>query len=391
MHVLMIGTDYNMLTDAQEASRLRHEAYAERLGGRISIVICNRRKPQRSLPPYRSERLAIVATESSGYAAYLRDGTMLSEQFHAEAPVDVIASQDPFLSAMVGLRARRRFGAPLIIQDHSLFLSSPHFVREKPRNRILRLLAQFTMPRADAIRVVNTTERAMCLKLGIPASKICVIPLAVDFSTFRAETSLREQSAWRERLNIPLNAPLVLWVGRLVPVKNIPLLLNTFKRIQTARPDAHFVVVGDTAGTNYVGMAAAIGLGEAIHFTGALPNADLPALYQTANLFVLTSNYEGLGRVLLEAGAAGVPIVSTDQAGAAGLVIPSVTGKLAPVGHAEKLANAALSLLNDPETAQRLSKAMQAHVSKAYDPDQLAEKWVNMWRSVAKGEVPCAS
>lgn len=72
-------------------------------------------------------------------------------------------------------------------------------------------------------------------------------------------------------------------------------------------------------------------------------------------------------------------------------MIPSVTGKLAPVGHAEKLANAALSLLNDLETAQRLSKAMQTHILKAYNPDQLAEKWVNMWRSVAKGEGPCAS
>lgn len=391
MHILMIGTDYTMLTNAQEASRLRHEAYAERLGGQISIVICNRRNPQQHLSPYRSDRLAILATESSGYAAYVRDGMALSEQFHAQAAVQVITSQDPFLSAIVGLRARRRFGAPLIIQDHSLFLSSPYFVREKPRNRLLRLIAQFTMPRADAIRVVNTAERAMCLKLGIPASKICVIPLGVELSAFRTQTSREQQVAWRSKLNIPLEAPLVLWVGRPVPVKNIPLLLDVFKRIHLARSDAHFVLVGDMTGTTYISMAAAMGLGEAIHFTGALPNADLPPLYQTANLFVLSSNYEGLGRVLLEAGAAGVPIVSTDQAGASGLVIPSVTGKLAPVGHAEKLANAALSLLNDLETAQRLSKAMQTHILKAYNPDQLAEKWVNMWRSVAKGEGPCAS
>lgn len=173
MHVLMIGTDTTLLTGTIDNTLERHEDYALRADGQISIVLCNRKQADRPLATYRSERLLVQPTESRGYADYIPSGVRLGMARHAEQPVDVITSQDPFLTALVGLRLRAKTRRPLIVQDFSCFVSSPYFLRERPRNRLLRLMARYTLPRADAVRVLNKRERLACIRLGVkPAREI---------------------------------------------------------------------------------------------------------------------------------------------------------------------------------------------------------------------------
>src|SRR5258705_9494467 len=157
MHVLMISLDAATLTQQIGNSRLRHQAYADRIG-RVSMVICNRKKAN-ALPPYESANLTARPTNSATYFQYLLDGYREGLRLAAKHPVDLITSQDPFLTALIGLALRRRLKVPLLIQDHSSFLESPHFRAELPRNHFLRWLALWTLPRADAVRVVNRQER----------------------------------------------------------------------------------------------------------------------------------------------------------------------------------------------------------------------------------------
>src|SRR4051794_36287184 len=109
----MISMDTALLTETIGNSRERHEAYAAEIG-QISMVICNRRSP--SIFPYKTAALAGQPTQSNSYLGYLRDGYRAGLRFHADHPVDVIAAQDPFLTALIGLALRRRLRAPLIIQ-----------------------------------------------------------------------------------------------------------------------------------------------------------------------------------------------------------------------------------------------------------------------------------
>ncbi|MCS6870406.1 MAG: glycosyltransferase family 4 protein [Anaerolineae bacterium] len=389
MHVLMIGTDTSLLTGTIDNSLVRHEDYALRANGRISVVLCNRRQADRPLTPYRSERLSVQPTESRGYINYISDGVRLGMARHAEQPIDLITSQDPFLTALIGLRLRAKTRRPLIVQDFSCFVSSPYFLRERPRNRLLRLMARFTLPRADAVRVLNKRERLACIRLGVKPSRVCVSPLVTYIHPFAAPPNPERMAAWRQQLDLPEGTPVVLWVGRPVPFKNLPVLLQAFKRIYSAMPQARLVIGGDMSGTNIVGQAAAYGLGEVTRFPGAIKYDDLPPLYQLASVYALSSNYEGLGRVLLEAAAARLPIVSTANEGAADIIAHGITGYLTPIGDPEKLAEAILAVLQHPVRARQMAERAYEYVMNNFAPEKLTERWIGMWRRVVQGLTPC--
>src|SRR5882724_3550967 len=106
MHVLMLSMDRSVLTDTIGNSRTRHESYAAQVG-QISMVVCNQGNDH-PLSPYRSERLFAQPTNSRGYFNYLLDGYRAAVRFHAKQPIDVITSQDPFLTGLIGLALRYR-------------------------------------------------------------------------------------------------------------------------------------------------------------------------------------------------------------------------------------------------------------------------------------------
>ncbi len=385
MHVLMLSMDSTLLTEKIGNSRARHESYAAQLG-RISMVICNRQ----SLPAYESEHVVARATGSSNYFRYLTDGYNLALQFQKEQPIDVITSQDPFLTAVIGLALRRRLNAPLLMQDHSCTVDNRYFVAERPRNRLLQWFARRTLRMADAVRVVNHQEEAACIHRRIPARQVCTIPVAPDITRFLTPASAADIQRWYDRLGFDPDVPIVLWVGRPVTFKNVPMLLRAFARVHAELPSARFVIAGDMEGTAVPFQVRQAGLEAVTCLPGAVAHNDLPALYQIATVYAHSSNYEGFGLVLAEAGAAGLPVVSTDTDGARELVVRDVTGKLVPVGDDAAMASALVELLRQPERAQSMGEQARTHIQENFDEQRLMAAWTTMIKAVANGESPCA-
>jgi glycosyltransferase involved in cell wall biosynthesis len=389
MHILMIGMDTALLTGQIGNSRARHEGYAAQVG-RISMVVCNRRGPA-PLPPYRTDRLEARPTESRSYAHYLLDGYRMAMRVHAEQPIDVITTQDAFLTGLIGLAVRRRIKAPLIMQDHSCVVENPYFAAERPINRGLQWLARQTLRRADAVRVVNHEEGRACQRIGIPADRVCCIPVAPELGRFIDPVPPEQITAWRDRLGLAEGTPVALWVGRPVTFKNVPMLVRAFGLVKGVLPDARLVLAGDMRGTTIPEQIAALDLQDAISLPGPVPHADLPALCRIATVYAHSSNYEGFGLVLAEAAASGVPAVTTATDGAAETVVDGQSGLLVPVGDEQALANALIALLSDPARAAQMGAFARDHVRQTLDERQLADRWVGMWRAVAAGEPPCAS
>jgi glycosyltransferase involved in cell wall biosynthesis len=388
MHVAMISLDSTIFTDQIGDTRARHQAYAARANARLSLVVCQRGP---AYPTLRAGQLTAVATGSSTVARYLRDAVAVALQLHQQEKFDVIASQDPFLTGLIGLRLRRACKAPLIVQDHSCYFSSPHYLQEHPRNRLLRFLGRMVVRNADAVRVVNHAEKAACVRFGVPATRICVSPVPVPLAGFAAPPNPIETNGWRERLGLTPVQPLILWVGRPVTFKNLPMLLDAFAIVSAQQPEARLVIAGSMAGTQYKEQAALMGLAGKVIFAGPVAYPDLPALYQTATLYALSSNYEGLGRVLLEAAAAALPIVSTEQTSSVDALRHEQTGLLVPIGDSEAMAAAILRLLQDPPLAARLGQAAKQDILHRFAEDKLADSWVGMWQRTANKEQPCAS
>ncbi|MEP7287236.1 MAG: glycosyltransferase family 4 protein [Chloroflexota bacterium] len=387
MHVLMISMDTSILTQQIGNSRVRHEAYAAQVG-RVSVVICNRRSSD--IVDLASNELYAYPTQSRSYLHYLLDGYRIGLRIAAEQPIDLIATQDPFLTALIGLTLRRRLHVPLIMQDHSSLVENRYFARERPRHRALQLLARQTLPRADAVRVVNHCEQAACIHLGIDADRVCVIPVAPDIGRFLEAMPEAQLAVWRTRLNLSTDSPVVLWVGRVVPVKNIRLLLEAFAQLHAELPEVHLVLAGAVSETHILTQVESLGLTEVVRLPGAVAHADLPVLYQIATVYAHSSNYEGFGLVLTEAAASGLPVISTATDGAREIVHDGETGLLTPIGDSVALAQALAKMLRDPQRGAMSEKARQ-HVQREFDEARLMAQWVAMWRAVATGESPCVS
>ena len=386
MHVLMISLDTALLTHAITDSRTRHEAYAERIG-RISMVICNRRSA-RPLSPYRSRLLVAEPTESRSYVHYLFDGYRLGLKAQAEAPIDLVTVQDPFVTALIGLRLRRRLGVRLIVQINGSVIDNPYYANQSWRHRLMQRLARWTVRRADAVRVLNHAERDACIRHGVEADRACVAPIPTDVRRFQAPVAQHLLASWRTKLGVTADAPVAIWVGRPDPVKDLPTLLGAFALVHKQIPAACLVLVGSVNNPAVRNRISSLGLDGIVRLAGPVAHADLPALYQAANVYMHSSYYEGLGLVTIEAAAAGLPVVSTATDGARDIVVDGTTGILVPIGDADALAGGVIELFTHPERARHMGERARQHVAEHFDQQKSMAGWVGMWQSVAAQERP---
>lgn len=178
--------------------------------------------------------------------------------------------------------------------------------------------------RADAVVTVSEcSRRDLARYLDLPGERLHVTSEGVDprFVPVRDGATLREALG-----RYGIEGPYLLYVGGINPRKNIARLLEAYGRVRERHPHARLVVAGKRQ-WQAEGVDAALrrlGLADAVHFTGYVADADLPAIYSGAELFVFPSLYEGFGLPPLEAMACGTPVVTSDAAS-----LPEVVGNAA--------------------------------------------------------------
>jgi glycosyltransferase involved in cell wall biosynthesis len=385
MNLLLIGLGDSGLDDPKSEPVGRQLEYARRIGGHIDLIV--------DAPSGGVSDFGALTVRGTGldrarfpFAAY-----RLAKDAARKHVPDLITTQDPFATALTGVWLRRALKCPLLIQNHSCFLYNPHWIAERPLMfRALHLLARFLLPRADAWRVVNTRERAIYIdKLGLPADRVRVLPVPCDLSAFSRDRMADSTAKARERMTLSPGAPMILWAGRPVRFKRMPLLFKAFAEIRMKFPEASLVVAGrkELAQEDLNRAARESGLGESVIWTGELAMEDLAGMYGAADVFLYPSIYEGFGRVLVEAGAAGLPVVATATAGASDIVGDGETGWLVPIEDAKGLARRACGLLSNPEQCSRMSAAAQERIRSRFDPAKMFDGIVSQWRETAAAGV----
>lgn len=160
----------------------------------------------------------------------------------------------------------------------------------------------------------------------------------------------------------------LLTVGRMASVKGIPILLEAIKQLQPAHPNLKLTVVGDgPERKDFERRACELGIVDRVEFVGYQSQSQVRDRLNQTDLFVLPSFAEGVPVVLMEAMAAGVPVVTTRIAGVAELVDDGVSGRLVPPGNVESLKDAIDGLLNDAEKRNAFSRAGRAKVAAEFN------------------------
>ena len=229
------------------------------------------------------------------------------------------------------------------------------------------------------------------LAAGLPAERILLVPNGIDLDRF-SPASPEEQAALRERLSLPRDRPVIVFVGFFSPDKQPRVLFDAWLALQSSgRSDALLVFVGATQ-SNYFEIDANIaatmtadaeraGVADRIRFTGL--THDVPAHLRAADLFVLPSRREGLPVALLEAMACGLPAIASRLKGSTESIIESeVNGVLIPPGDTGALADAIAALLPDAARRRRLGAAARATIADRYSVDHVADRWLEAYELI---------
>jgi glycosyltransferase involved in cell wall biosynthesis len=222
----------------------------------------------------------------------------------------------------------------------------------------------------------------------VPAAMLRVVPNGVDTTRFRG---LPPGTRGAVRRSLGLEDQLVwLAVGRFEVAKDYPNMLRAFAALQKLEPRAVLVLVG-RGSLQAETEALARELGADVRFAGV--RSDVPEVMCAADAYVMSSAWEGMPMVLLEAAAAGLPIVATKVGGNHEVVLHEESGFLVPPSDHRVLAAAMLRLSRMPEPERRrMGERGREHIREHYDLARVAERWEGLYREVlARKGLPLAS
>jgi glycosyltransferase involved in cell wall biosynthesis len=323
----------------------------------------------------RRERVAGVPVRRLG-----RPGAGATATFVAEAAARLVAARPDVLHAYslfspsaVALFARRALGVPTVVKVlRGGLLGDAVRLQRKPFGARRAAALARGIDRFVAISHEIDTELA---DLGVAPERRRFIPNGVDTERFRPANA-RTRAELRGRLGLA-DQPIVVYAGRLVPEKSVGDLLAAWVRVRSASPRAELAVLGAGACEAELRRAAPPG----VRFLGDV--GDVVPYLRAADAFVLPSSTEGLSNALLEAMAAGLPVVATAVGGALDLIEDGRSGRLVAPGQPIALADALSSLLADADLRERLGSRARERVTSDYSLPVVAGRLLHLYRELA--------
>lgn len=367
----------------------RHLLYAKESGANIHIVTLIPGK--HNYEPVSFEgKLFVYPVSSGGYLSIIMKSIYMAFKLSRSIKFNVMYTQDPFGTAIVGLVTRLLFSIPIIIGNHSSFIDNRYWINERKYFfSLLNFISKKTLIKANACRVINHIERKKYNEiLNINLNDIFVVNTPVLLSPFLPLASKEKISLLRKSLGIDDKAPVFIWVGRPVPVKRIPLLLEAFKMVIKKHPDARLLLIGNFSlekePLDSIQSSLEIDSKYVIKLCKGVPHTDLPLYYQMADLYVHSSSYEGFGKVLIEAAASGLPVLSTATAGAQDSVNDGKTGCLVPLENAKALSSKMIDFIENRIKWNVMGVEGRKWVQETYDSEQNIRRLIALWRKVAR-------
>ncbi|MGI8777102.1 MAG: glycosyltransferase [Acidimicrobiales bacterium] len=269
---------------------------------------------------------------------------------------------------ILGRVAGRVAGVPVIVSS----VRNEHFGGRH------RELAMRVTDRLSSVTTTNSELAAQSLvSRGIvPRHRLVVIPNGIDVAPF--SSALSERATTRARLEVAADSFVWLAAGRLEPQKDYSTLLAALARCREARRPHQLLIAGQgRLRSELERQAADLGLGDRVRFLGV--RGDIPDLIGACDAVVLSSRWEGLPNVVMEAMAGGRPVVSTRVGGAPELVEDGVTGRLVPPGAAGPLAEAMTEVMTAPNSQRQTMGARgRAIVAERYSPVAVGDRWLQL-------------
>ncbi len=289
----------------------------------------------------------------------------LYRYFRRERPV--IVATHTAKAGTLGRTAAWLAGVPVVVHTFHGHVLDGYFGRVTTS---FFLLIERALGRVTTRFIAISPEIAADLdRLRIGRGKVTVVRLGLDLD----HVIDGRRGRLRADLRIPADAPVVGIVGRLVPIKAHDVFLAAASRLAERDPGVHFAIVGDGELWSHLhDVAHAAGLGERVHFAGW--RADLADVYADLDVVVCCSRNEGTPVSVIEACAAGLPVVGTAVGGMTDIITDGLNGLLVPTGDAAALSAAIGGLISDPARRSSMGAAGRKMVLERYGASRMVNE-----------------
>jgi glycosyltransferase involved in cell wall biosynthesis len=242
------------------------------------------------------------------------------------------------------------------------------------------MINRILLNRMDHVTAVSDAIRERILKLGLDKDHVSVLPNAIDENHFNG----LERIAARRTLGIPIDKPVMLYVGSLIPRKGVCDLIRAAPSVLASVPDLLIYIVGSgLRAIELHKLARELVIQDSVNFIGARPSDEISKWMAAADVFVLPSYSEGRPTVVIEAMAAGTPVLATDIDGTRELVEDGATGFLYAPGEPVDLAAKATEILRDESLLKEFStRARDSVKERGFTCRQNAARLIRIYEEV---------
>lgn len=294
---------------------------------------------------------------------------------------DVIHIQTPFVAHYLGTKLSRLLGIPCVETYHTFFEEYLyHYIPLVPKKLMKLIAKRFSRHQGNSLdgMIVPSYPMLHVLKDYGVTTHSEVIPTGIEPSSFVPGN----REAFRKNYNIPLNRPVLLFVGRVAHEKNIGFLLKVLDRVRKEIPEVLFVIAGEgPARESLAHETNVLGLNENITFIGYLDrHTELNNCYRSADIFVFSSRTETQGLVLLEAMAQGVPVVSTAELGTRDVLRDGLGVWIAKEDLAD-FSEKVVNMLKDADVRKSLGESGREYAHD-WSASKQAERMVAFYQSI---------
>lgn len=292
---------------------------------------------------------------------------------------DLVHIQTPFAAHFAGLRFARQHGLPCVETYHTHFEEYLfHYVPFLPRRTLRAMVRQFARVQCNALDAVIVPSQDMLETLagyGVTAP-MHRVPTGIPLASF----GNGDGQAFRARHGIAAGQPMALYVGRAAHEKNIDFLLEALSHALRNCPELILTVAGEGPALPALKLkATALGIAHAVRFVGYLDRMrELPDCYAAADVFSFASRTETQGLVLLEAMAAGLPVLAFAALGTREIVEPG-RGAISAPQHAAEFGHLLAALVNDPSRRQQMARDARIFAAE-WSTEACAQRMATVYR-----------
>jgi 1,2-diacylglycerol 3-alpha-glucosyltransferase len=375
MRIGMLTDAYKPVTNGVTNSIALHKRQLEAAGHTVMVFTWGSPQPEdKAEHIIRSPALPISDT---GYHISLRYSDVARQQLQT---MDLLHVHHPFVSGRLALRYGKAWGLPIVYTNHTRYdLYAQHYLPPLS-DALAEMLLRSYMPgftaQCDLVVAPSPGLAAVLRDLGV-TTPITIIPNGIDLASFRTPA----QPRWRTDFGWPAEAHVLIYTGRLSPEKNLDLLLRAFAAAQTALPELRLLLVGDgPEAPRLRQQVAQMGLHPLVHFAGLRPYAEVPGYLAAADAFITASVTEVHPLSVVEALAAGLPVIGVNAPGVNDLIEHGYNGLLA-LEDAASLAAHIVRLMADESLRARLAAGARA-TSERYSIERTTAEYLRHYEAL---------